>query len=109
MLSECCKLSSTPVTHNISEVNDTDLELPIIVNLEADCNKRKHSNLVPLLPHMGVAFLLLDDNKSNHSLQMLKSLFTTWPVLVLTLVLSLFAGIIAWSLVSREVIIHITS
>ena len=98
------------MAHNISDVNDSDLELPIIVNLEADCNMKKHSNLVPLLPHMGVAFLLLNDNKSNHSLQMLKSLFTTWPVLVLTLVLSLFAGIIAWSLVGRiDVILHVTS
>ena len=100
MLTECCRLSTT-LAHNSSDVNKPDLEFPVVVNLEADCNMKKHSNLVPLVPHTGVTFVVVKGGRSNHSLQMVKSLFTTWPVLVLTLVLSLFAGIIAWSLVGE--------
>ena len=87
------------MAHNSSHVNKPDLEFPVVVNHEADCNMKKHSNLVPMVPHTGISFVVVKGGKSNHSLQMVKSLFTTWPVLVLTLVLSLFAGIIAWSLV----------
>lgn len=101
MLVECCRLSTT-LAHNSSDVKKADLEFPVVVNLGADCNMKKHnSNLVPLVPHTGVTFVVVKGGKSNHSLQMVKSLFTTWPVLVLTLVLSLFAGMIAWSLVGE--------
>ena len=98
MLAECCRLSTTLV-YNSTEADEPDLDLPVVVNLEADCNMKKNSNLVPLVPHTGIAFVVVKANKSNHSLQMLKSLLATWPVLVLTLILSLIAGIIAWSLV----------
>ena len=98
MLMECCRQIPTLV-YNSSETADPDLHLPTIVNLEADCNSNKHSNLVPMVPDTGIAFVLVKNNKSNPSLQMMKSLLSTWPVLVLTLILSLIAGIIAWSLV----------
>lgn len=97
MFSECCQLSTTLIDN--SSAVEPDLDLPVVVNLEADVHTKKHSNLVPIVPHAGIAFVVVKDTKSNHSLQMLKSLFTTWPVLVLTLILSLIAGIIAWSLV----------
>lgn len=88
------------MVYNSSDEADADLELPVIVNLAADCNKNKQSNLAPMLPNIGIAFVVIKDKKSNYSLQMMKSLLATWPVLVLTLLLSLIAGIIAWSLVS---------
>ena len=98
MLAYCCRTMSTLV-YNSSETADLDLHLPIVVNLEADCNSNKQSNLVPMVPDTGIAFVLVKNGKSNPSLQMMKSLFSTWPVLVFTLILSLIAGIIVWSLV----------
>lgn len=100
MFSECCQLSTTLIDN--SSAVEPDLDLPVVVNLEADVHTKKHSNLVPIVPHAGIAFVVVKDTKSNHHLQMLKSLFTTWPVLVLTLILSLIAGIIAWSLVGKN-------
>ena len=98
MLSECCQLS-TNLAYNSSDVDEPDLDLPVVVNLETDFNMNKQSSLVPMVPHTGIAFVVLKSSKGNHSLQMLKSLFATWPVLVLTLILTMIAGIIAWSLV----------
>lgn len=101
MLAYCCRTMSTLV-YNSSETADLDLHLPIVVNLEADCNSNKQSNLVPMVPDTGIAFVLVKNGKSNPSLQMMKSLFSTWPVLVFTLILSLIAGIIVWSLETRK-------
>ena len=99
MLNECCRLSSKLVD-NSSDLDEPDLDLPVVVNLETDRNMNKQSNLVPMVPHTGIAFVIVKNNKNNYSLQMLKSLLATWPILVLTLILTLIAGIIAWSLVS---------
>ena len=100
MLSECCQ-QSTILVENSSAMEEPDLRLPLVVNLglEADCDTNKHSNLVPVIPHTGIAFLVVKGNKGARSVEMLQSLFTTWPVLLLTLMLSLIAGIIAWFLV----------
>lgn len=98
LLYECCQYSTNLIA-NSSATDEPDLKLPVVVNLEADCNSKKHSNLVnlvPMVPGAGIAFVVF---KGTRSLEMLKSLFTTWPVLLLTLILSFIAGIIAWLLV----------
>ncbi|KAK2569379.1 Potassium voltage-gated channel subfamily A member 10 [Acropora cervicornis] len=94
LLTECCQYS-TDLIANSSAADEPDLKLPVVVNLEADCNSKKPSNLVPMVPGAGIAFVVV---KGTQSLEMLKSLFTTWPVLLLTLILSFIAGIIAWLL-----------
>ena len=81
---------------------EPDFNLPVIVNLEAvkyNINRQRNLTLVSLLPQTGTAFVVVKANKSDQLWQVMKSLFSTWPVLVLTLILSLLAGIIAWSLV----------
>ena len=107
MLNECCRLSSKLVD-NSSDLDEPDLDLPVVVNLETDFNMNTQSSLVPMVPHTGIAFVIVKNNKSNYSLQMLKSLLATWPILVLTLILTLIAGIIEWSLVScmERVLFH---
>ena len=97
-LTECCR-KSVNLVYNDSDTADSDLFLPTIVNLEADCNTNKSTNLVPIVPNTGIAFVVVKNSKSNQSMGMWKSLLATWPVLVLTLFLSLIAGMIAWSLV----------
>lgn len=101
MLNECCQLS-TILIEDSSATQEPDLKLPVVVNLEADCDTKKNSNLVPMVPHTGIAFVVVKSNKGAHSLEMLKSLFTTWPVLLLTLILSLIAGIVAWLLENEK-------
>ena len=107
MLNECCQLS-TILIEDSSATQEPDLKLPVVVNLEADCDTKKNSNLVPMVPHTGIAFVVVKSNKGAHSLEMLKSLFTTWPVLLLTLILSLIAGIVAWLLVGSRFISFIS-
>ena len=97
-LTECCR-KRVNLVYNDSDTADSDLFLPTIVNLEADCNTNKSTNLVPIVPNTGIAFVVVKNSKSNQSMGMWKSLLSTWPVLVLTLFLSLIAGMIAWSLV----------
>lgn len=98
MLADCCRLSMKLI-YNASSHDDADLHFPVIVNLEADRLMSSRKNLVPLLPQTGIAFLVLERSKSDYTWRIVKSLFATWPVLILILVLSLLAGIAAWSLV----------
>ena len=98
MLSECCRLKSNLV-YNSSAVDTADLHLPVIINLEADFNMAGRRNFVPMLPQTGIAFVVVKSTKSEQSWRVVKSLLATWPVLVLILIFSLLAGIIAWSLV----------
>lgn len=101
LLTECCR-KRVNLVYNDSDTADSDLFLPTIVNLEADCNTNKPTNLVPIVPNTGIAFVVVKNSKSNQSMGMWKSLLATWPVLVLTLFLSLIAGMIAWSLEARR-------
>lgn len=98
MLADCCRLSMKLI-YNASSHDDADLYFPVIVNLEADRLMSSRKNLVPLLPQTGIAFLVLERSRSDYMWRIVKSLFATWPVLILILVLSLLAGIGAWSLV----------
>ena len=98
MLADCCRLSMKLI-YNASSHDDADLHFPVIVNLEADRLMSSRKNLVPLLPQTGIAFLVLERSRSDYTWRIVKSLFATWPVLILILVLSLLAGIAAWSLV----------
>ena len=104
LLSECCQYS-TDLIANSSAADEPDLRLPVVVNLEVDWNSKKHSNLVPMIPGAGITFVVVKGNKGTQSLEMLRSLFTTWPVLLLILMLSFIAGIIAWFLVGHFVIL----
>lgn len=99
LLDECCRLSSNLVYNSSAE--EPDLNLPVIINLEADYNINSgQRNFVPMLPQTGIAFVVVKSTKSEQSWRIIKPLLATWPVLVLILIFSLLAGIIAWSLVS---------
>ena len=84
-----------------SSVVEPDFNLPVIINLEADYDTNNNRrNFVPMLPQTGIAFVVVKSTKSEQSWRIIKPLLATWPVLVLILIFSLLAGIIAWSLVS---------
>ena len=100
MLNECCKLSSNLVF--VDSEGEANLTLPVLLNVE-ECRLNNQADLVPMLPNTGVAFVVIKENKGNHSMKLLNSLVGTWPVLVLTLILSVIAGIIAWALVSKAI------
>jgi len=79
-----------------------DVKLPLVVNFK-ESGLRSQKNVVPMLPHTGVAFVVRRDRVENdYSLQLLSAVFGAWPVLVLTLLLSVLAGVIAWALVRNS-------
>jgi ABC-type glycerol-3-phosphate transport system permease component len=53
----------------------------------------------PLFSSPGVAVLVMKDDPSESAKAILNSVLSTWPVLVLTLVMAWLAGIAMWALV----------
>lgn len=100
MLTECCRLSSNLVYNGSAA--ESDFHLPVIINLEADFKMTGRRHFVPMLPQTGIAFVVVKSTKSEQSWRVVKSLLSTWPVLVLILIFSLLAGIIAWSLETKK-------
>ncbi|EDO38516.1 predicted protein [Nematostella vectensis] len=108
MLHHCCginpynPMSCGELQHKTYEIGDvkpaSDIEMPVIVNFK-ESGLRSQKNVVPMLPHTGVAFVVRRDRvEGDYSIQLLTSVFSAWPVLILTLLLSVLAGMIAWAL-----------
>jgi hypothetical protein len=108
MLSQCCNLGREGCG-DIQHINEYDtpgdvssgydIKMPVLVNFKEN-GLRSQKNVVPMLPHTGVAFVVRRDLiEKDYSLQLLGAVFGAWPVLVLTLLLSVLAGVIAWVLV----------
>lgn len=56
---------------------------------------------IPLVESPGFAFLLLEPETENPLKAIIKSIFETWPYLLITVLLALIAGCIMWFLVRR--------
>ncbi|XP_032235133.2 uncharacterized protein LOC5510092 isoform X2 [Nematostella vectensis] len=108
MLHHCCginpynPMSCGELQHKTYEIGDvkpaSDIEMPVIVNFK-ESGLRSQKKVVPMLPHTGVAFVVRRDRvEGDYSIQLLTSVFSAWPVLILTLLLSVLAGMIAWAL-----------
>ncbi|KAK3715206.1 hypothetical protein QZH41_007816 [Actinostola sp. cb2023] len=107
MMARCCGRSyghECGDVEHLLEYNENDLDvnydvkLPLVVNFK-ESGLRSQRNVVPMLPHTGVAFVVRRDRvEKDYSMQLLTAVFGAWPVLVLTLLLSVLAGIIAWVL-----------
>lgn len=111
MLSQCCGFQANgcgevkhieEYQHDLGDVElQYDVKMPVLVNFK-ESGLRSQKNVVPMLPHTGVAFVVRRDRiEKDYSLQLLGAVFGAWPVLVLTLLLSVLAGVIAWALVSN--------
>ncbi|XP_031568601.1 uncharacterized protein LOC116303241 [Actinia tenebrosa] len=112
MLSQCCGFQNDDcgeVKHikeyqyDIGDVGlEYDVKMPVLVNFK-ETGLRSQKNVVPMLPHTGVAFVVRRDRiEKDYSMQLLGAVFGAWPVLVLTLLLSVLAGVIAWVLDTRK-------
>ena len=96
MLSACCA-----DTFEIKYVEgDSDIKVPVILNYK-ESGLQSQKKVVPILPYTGVAFVVKREDKKNFPIKTLSSIFSSWPVLVLTLLLSVLAGIVAWILVNN--------
>ncbi|XP_020629566.1 uncharacterized protein LOC110066669 [Orbicella faveolata] len=81
--------------------SDSDIILPVILNYK-ETGLQSQSKVVPILPYTGVAFVVKRADKKNLPIKTLSSVFSSWPVLVITLLLSVLAGIVAWILDTRK-------
>lgn len=96
MLEACCA-----ETFKMKYVEgDSDITLPVILNYK-ESGLHSQDKVVPILPYTGVAFVVKRADKRNLPIKTLSSVFSSWPVLVITLLLSVLAGIIAWILVNN--------
>ncbi|KAL9955906.1 hypothetical protein ACROYT_G037305 [Oculina patagonica] len=80
---------------------DSDIKLPVILNYK-ESGLHSQKKVVPILPYTGVAFVVKREDRKNFPIKTLSSIFSSWPVLVLTLLLSVLAGIVAWILDTRK-------
>ena len=58
-------------------------------------------NLISLIPPSSIAFVVPRGKRESYPKKLLMSVFEAWPVLILTILLSLLAGVVLWLLVSE--------
>lgn len=97
MLENCCPSSEIKYV----DVDQADIFLPVILNYK-ESGLSSQSKVVPILPNTGVAFVVKRADRKHLPIKILSSIFSSWPVLVLTLLLSVLAGIVAWILDTRQ-------
>ena len=79
---------------------DSHVIYPVIVDKEEAGDV--DSNLIGLIPSSSVAFVVPRDKRESYPKKLLMSVFEAWPVLILTILLSLLAGVFLWLLVSGK-------
>ena len=56
---------------------------------------------IPLVESPGIAYIVIIGESTSPAEQMMVSILSTWPYIVITLLLAVVAGIVIWFLVSR--------
>ena len=100
MLSVCCVNAEIKYV----DFDPADIFLPVILNYK-ESGLSSQNKVVPMLPNTGVGFVVKRADRKHLPIKILSSIFSSWPVLVLTLLLSILAGIVAWILVNKCLII----
>ena len=111
MLTKCCG-NHTPscwqVMHHPPEkdpeqllrvARDVHVIYPVIVDKQDAAGNLVH-NLISLIPPSSIAFVVPRGKRESYPKKLLMSVFEAWPVLILTILLSLLAGVFLWLLVS---------
>jgi len=111
MLTKCCG-NHTPscwqVMHHPPEkdpeqllrvARDVHVIYPVIVDKQDAAGNLDH-NLISLIPPSSIAFVVPRGKRESYPKKLLMSVFEAWPVLILTILLSLLAGVFLWLLVS---------
>ena len=110
LLSKCCGNYSLNCWKVIYQPPETDPEqllrsardshviFPVIVDKqEATDEKLK---MISLIPPASIAFVVPKGKRESYPKKLLMSVFEAWPVLILTILLSILAGVFLWLLVS---------
>jgi len=108
MLSKCCGNYSLNCWEVIYEPPETDAEqllrkardsqviFPVIVDKQEATNE--NLNIISLVPPASLAFVVPKGKRESYPKKLLMSVFEAWPVLILTILLSILAGVFLWLL-----------
>ena len=108
MLNKCCgNQSCWQVMHLPPETDpqqilrvtrDSHVIYPVLVNKQDPANEKL--NMIGLIPPASTAFVVPKGKRESYPKKLLMSVFEAWPVLILTLLLSVLSGVLLWILVS---------
>jgi len=76
---------------------DIHVIYPVIVDKQDAAGNLDH-NLISLIPPSSIAFVVPRGKRESYPKKLLMSVFEAWPVLILTILLSLLAGVFLWLL-----------
>ncbi|XP_031568614.1 uncharacterized protein LOC116303242 isoform X2 [Actinia tenebrosa] len=106
MLSKCCGNHTPSCWHLhhyepisnpsrlLFEVSNAHIVYPVIVDSQDPLENP--ANMIGLIPPSSISFVVLKDKRESFPKKLLMSVFEAWPVLILTLLLSILAGIVLW-------------
>lgn len=77
---------------------DSHVIYPVIVDKQ-EAVSLDH-NLISLIPPSSIGFVVARGKRESFPKKLLMSVFEAWPVLILTILLSILAGVLLWVLVS---------
>ena len=110
MLTKCCgnhtpscwQVTYHPPVKNPEQLlrlsRDSHVIYPVIVDKQ-EAVSLDH-NLISLIPPSSIGFVVPRGNRESFPKKLLMSVFEAWPVLILTILLSILAGVLLWVLVS---------
>lgn len=110
LLNKCCGNYSLKCWEVIYEPPETDPEqllrrtrdsqviFPVIVDKQEATDEKL--NMISLVPPASIAFVVPKGKRESYPKKLLMSVFEAWPVLILTILLSILAGVFLWLLVS---------
>ena len=110
MLNKCCGNHSsscwqvmyqppkTDPEQLLRESRDSHVIYPVLVDKQDAANEKL--NMIGLVPPASIAFVVPKEKRESFPKKLLMSVFEAWPVLILTILLSILAGVFLWLLVS---------
>lgn len=108
LLNKCCGNYSLKCWEVIYEPPETDPEqllrrtsdsqviFPVIVDKQEATDEKL--NMISLVPPASIAFVVPKGKRESYPKKLLMSVFEAWPVLILTILLSILAGVFLWLL-----------
>lgn len=82
----------------LNTVKDSHLIYPVLVDKQDMASENHH--LIGLVPPGSIAFVVPKGERDNYPKKLMMAVFEAWPVLILTILLSILAGVFLWLLVS---------
>ena len=110
MLNKCCGNHSSScwqVVHHppekdperlLNTARDSQVIYPVLVDKQDPASD--NLNLIGLVPPASIAFVVPKGKRESYPKKLLMAVFEAWPVLILTILLSILAGVFLWLLVS---------